>query len=155
ALSAVGQTFKNNGINMHFDVGNNYQGQQFIIPAALAQGGEVIEESSILCPNVVTTTCAFSEPYSVLSWKRGFHAVKDGYPLLNIPSHFARNRKDIFHYVLLAHALAGPFDATGNPLSLDPKSVSGVADRPGGDVLMTLGLWLADDAAGCDPAVTC
>lgn len=156
ALSAVGQTFANRGIALHFDVGNNYQGMPFIIPAANAQGGEVIEESTLLCPNTVATKCTFSEPYSVLSYKRGFHAIKDGFPILKIDPHFTRNRKDIFHYVLFAHALAGPFDPlTGKPISPDPKSVSGVADRPGGDLMITLGLWRYDDPQGCDAATTC
>jgi hypothetical protein len=164
ALNAVAQTFANhrdarfpNGIAVHFDVGNNYQGMPFIIPATNGQGGEVIEESPLLlCPNAVTTKCTYSENYSVLGYKKGFHGVKEGFPILNIPSHFARNRKDIFHYVLFAHALAGPFDPmTGKPISKDPKSVSGVADRPGGDLMVTLGLWRYDDPANCDPAVNC
>src|SRR5205814_9085897 len=66
------------------------------------------------------------------------------FTLLGMPSHFGRNRKDISHYVLFAHALAGPFDAAGKPTSKDPKSVSGVADRPGGDLMLTLGLWRSD-----------
>ena len=65
--------------------------------------------------------------------EKGSRAVKDGFPALSMPAHFARNRKDIFHYVLFAHALSGPFDAAGHPLTADPSSVSGVADRPGGD----------------------
>jgi hypothetical protein len=156
ALSAVGQTFSNRGINLHFDVGNNYQGMPFIIPATYAQGGEVVEEKDLLCPNAVTNKCTFSEPYSVQSFKKGFRAVKEGFPDLNIPAHFARSRKDIFHYVLFAHALAGPFDpVTGKPISADPKSISGVADRPGGDLMITLGLWHYDDPKPCDPAITC
>ena len=39
-------------------------------------------------------------------WKKGFRAVKEGFPALSIPAHFELNRKDIFHYVLFAHALA-------------------------------------------------
>jgi hypothetical protein len=63
---------------------------------------------------------------------------------VGIPAHFAQNRRDAFHYVLFAHALAGPFDATGKPTTQDPKSVSGIADRPGGDIMVTLGLWRSD-----------
>jgi hypothetical protein len=156
ALNAIGQTFSGRGIALHFDVGSNYQGMPFIIPAALAQGGEVIEESTLLCPNAVTTICTYSEPYSVIGFKRGFHGVKEGFPILGIAPHFARNRKDIFHYVLFGHALAGPFDpVTGKPISTDPKSVSGVADRPGGDLMVTLGLWRYDDPQGCVAAVNC
>ena len=146
ALNAIGATFMSNGIQLHFDVGNNYQQSRspYIVPAANSQGGESIEESTLLCPNAKTNVCAFPNlPYSVQSWKIGFHAVKDGFPALNIPPHFAHNRKDIFHYVLFSHALAIPFSP---PTGL-PKSVSGVADRPGGDLMVTLGLWRSDDPA--------
>jgi hypothetical protein len=154
ALSAVAQTFANhrdvrfpNGIALHFDVGNNYQGKPYIVPTAYAQGGEVVDERLLLCPNQATKECTYSKNYAVQSFKRGFRAVKDGFPLLGIGPHFAHNRKDIFHYVLFAHALAGPFDpATGMKIGADPKSISGVADRPGGDVMITLGLWRYDDA---------
>src|SRR5204862_7533318 len=134
-----------------FDVGNNYQGlgSPYIIPynaAVTKAGGEVIEESDLLCPNahIGAAYCAYTEPYAVVGWKIGFRAVKDGFPVMGMPSHFARNRKDIFHYVLFGHALAGPFDAAGHPASHDPKSISGVADRPGGDLMVTLGLWRSD-----------
>jgi len=155
AVSAIGATLANHNIALHADMGSYYPGQPYIIPAAHAKGGQVIDEATLGCPNKWITDCAFHEPYSVLSYKRGFRAVKDGFKLLDIPPHFDPARKDIFHYVLFAHALAGPFDATGKPLFKDPKSVSGVADRPGGDVMTTFGLWRADDLPGCDPAVDC
>src|SRR6202022_2321837 len=134
----------------------------YIIPAAYAQGGEVIEESTLLCTNPLNTKgCdVYSEPYSVQAWKKGLRAVKEGFNLLGIPSHFKFNRKDAFHYVLFSHALATFDPNTGLPLTAglngkDPKSVSGVADRPGGDVMITLGLWRTDDPAGCNPVVDC
>ena len=150
ALDAVATAFARHNIYLHFAVGNNSQdaGKSYIVPVTYAQGGEVIEESSLLCPNSKTSVCAFSEPYSVMSWKKGFEAIKNGFPLLSIPAHFAHDRKDIFHYVLFGHALATPFDAAGKPLTKDPASVSGVADRPGGDLLVMLGLWPADDQDG-------
>ena len=53
ALNWVGSTFKSHGINVHFDVGgsNTYQGQgsPYIIPAKYAQGGNVVQESTVLC----------------------------------------------------------------------------------------------------------
>src|SRR5262245_54117553 len=64
ALQAMAARFSQHQIRLHFDVGNNYQGNSFIVPAAYAQGGEVIEESSILCPNVSTSDCAYDKPYS-------------------------------------------------------------------------------------------
>jgi len=79
---------------------------------------------------------------------------------------FDRVRRDYFHYVLYAHARGKPkstfpcLDAsnppnptgyaadgtcsgslTPNPAFHVPVSVSGVADLPGGNVLITLGLW--------------
>ncbi len=160
ALKLVGDAFNARGISVHFDVGNNYQAaprSPYVIPysAALRGGGEVIEERTLSCQNKSNYTCDYSEPYAVQGWKIGFRAVKDGFPVLGMSPHFARNRKDIFHYVLFGHALAGPFDAAGKPTTRDPKSVSGVADRPGGDLMITLGLWRSDDGPGCSPAVDC
>jgi hypothetical protein len=157
ALNAIGSTFLNHGIALHFDVGNNYPGSPFIIPAAYGRGGEVIEESSLTCPipKSQTAACTYSEPYAVVGWKKGLHTVKDGLPSLGLPSHFDHIRKDVFRYVLFGHALAGPFDGNGQKLSNDPSSVSGVGDRPGGDVLVTLGLWPFYDPPGCDPKVDC
>jgi hypothetical protein len=64
-----------------------------------------------------------------------------------MPAHFARNRKDIFHYVLFGHALGVPEALLSTnpyvPIG-HPKSVSGVADFPGGDILVTLGRWRSD-----------
>src|ERR1700682_1313694 len=48
-----------------------------------------------------------------------------------------RNRKDIFHYALIAHALGYP--SIENPLV--PVANSGIADANGGDLMLTLGLW--------------
>jgi hypothetical protein len=48
-----------------------------------------------------------------------------------------RNRKDIFHYVLFAHALG--YGSPTNPLV--PRKTSGIADSGGGDFMVTLGLW--------------
>ena len=46
ALQAVAQAFENHGINVHFDVGNNYQGEPHIVPAAYARGGNIIPEET-------------------------------------------------------------------------------------------------------------
>jgi hypothetical protein len=157
ALSAVAATFANRGIVLHFDVGNNnYQGSGgFIVPAPYAKGGDVVEESSLVCSPSNVRTCTFPDPpnnYSVMGWKIGFRAIKEGFPVLNLSPRFERNRKDIFHYALFGHALGIPFD----PHTGVPKSVSGVADRPGGDFMVTLGLWRSDiatnDQVGSDLA---
>ncbi len=156
ALSAIGQTFALHGITMHFDVGKTeYPGFPFIVPPAYARGGDVIDESKILCHPSPTTKCAFNKPYSVLSWKKGTHAISAGFRVLGIERHFDRNRKDIFRYALFAHALAGPFNSAGVPLSPDPGSTSGVADGPGADLMITMGLWRFDDPLGCDFHIDC
>ncbi|MGD1073047.1 MAG: YDG domain-containing protein [Bryobacteraceae bacterium] len=161
ALNMVGSAFKSHGINLHFDVGvsNTYQnqGSPYIIPKQYAQGGNIVLESSVLCK---TPSCNFSPEsgqYSVLGWKTGFDAIKNGdpsfpcpiYPVNSsctptpLPQLFAANRKDTFHYALFAHAIAAT-----SPLSTPfPASISGVADRPGGDLMVTLGLWRSDIAA--------
>ncbi len=169
ALSTVATVFANKGINLHFDVGPNYQGNQaacgnapcpFIVPAAYANGGSDMPENSLVCnSNVQKTThpCNYSPPtapYPVLSFEYGFASIKDGNSLLGIPAHFAQNRKDIFHYALFAHALAGPFNASGQPIDpfssqplpvpATPYSYSGIAHRPGGGFMVTLGLWRSD-----------
>ena len=149
ALLQVATAFKNGGsggnggVRVHFDVGDNYQSfsgpDKVFVPSAYAQGGERIEESSLRC---TISPCTYSEPYSVLSFKKGFSGVRDGYPALNIPRHFSRLRKDIFHYTLFAHALSSPI-VPNAPLG-PPKTISGVADRPGADLMITLGLWRSD-----------
>jgi hypothetical protein len=164
ALQTVASVFANNGINLHFDVGANYQGNQalcgnaacsFIVPAAYAGGGADMDESALACKSVINGApnhCDYPGlNYPVLSFEYGFASVRDGNSLLGIPSHFAQNRKDIFHYALFAHALAGPYNAQGqpvNPFTLQPAnaplSYSGIAHRPGGGFMVTLGLWRSD-----------
>ncbi len=146
ALNMVGDAFKSHGINLHFDVGNNYQTPQspYIIPATYAQGGNVIPESgNLLCPNSKTSICAFPQQesdYSLLGWKSGLDAIKNGDSVLGLLPLFAANRKDTFHYALFAHGIAATTPLS-NPLA---GSISGVGDLPGGDLMVTLGLWRSD-----------
>lgn len=153
ALTAVAKSFAAHNVAIHFDVGANYQGLNlpYIIPASAAQGGSDLDENSLLCADSNTHICSYHERYPVLSFKLGFNSVRDGNRLLGIPAHFAQNRKDAFRYVLLAHALSGPFDLNGSPISdppgmqpVHPRSYSGIGDRPGGDIMITLGLWRSD-----------
>jgi len=144
ALNMVGAAFAAQGIQLHFDVGGIYaaSGSAYVVPAKYARGGDVISEGLLLCPNAKTNVCTYpGTGYAVQSWKIGYKAVKDGFPALGIPAHFDHARKDIFHYSLFAHALAAPSSTPGVP-----ASVSGVADRPGGDLMITLGLWRSDIA---------
>jgi hypothetical protein len=71
----------------------------------------------------------------VVGWKSGFRALKDRY--------FRHNRKDIFRYVVFAHALGLASPPPATPAT--PRSTSGIADLPGGDALITLGLWRSDN----------
>ncbi len=168
AMSTVASVFSTNGINLHFDVGPNYfeipgnaqaeqslcgnAGCSFIVPAAYASGGSDIDESTLICQSTQTHPCDYPGlNYPVLSFEYGFASVRDGNQILGIPAHFAQNRKDIFHYALFAHALAGPFNAAGtpiNPFTLQatnaPLSYSGIAHKPGGGFMVTLGLWRSD-----------
>ncbi len=161
ALSQVASTFALHGIRLHFDVGisNNYQGNVcgsapcgFIIPAAYAQGGSDISESTLLCQdNLPKHTCDYHQLYPVLSFEFGFASVRDGNKLLNISPHFAQDRLNVFHYALFAHALGGPFNVKGQPvdpitglLTSTPLSYSGIAHRPGGGFMVTFGLWRSD-----------
>jgi hypothetical protein len=160
ALNSVANTFLGRGIKLHFDVGNLYQGPQaicgnapcsYVIPSALAQGGTDIAESSLVCHDTSAHTCDYHTPYPVISFEFGFASVRDGNQDANIPAHFPQNRKDVFHYSLFAHALSGPFDLNGHPFdpstgqpTSTPLSYSGIAERPGGGFMVTLGLWRSD-----------
>src|SRR5262249_43848187 len=153
-------------INVHFDVGTTYPSAAdpaacgspstwtpdcAIVPGALGKGGNQIAE--ILCDASGHTpsnqVCAFPGFPGVVGWKNGFRAYRDG--LIDrtgagtdcskspgsCEPRMPRNRKDIFHYVLFAHALG--YGSPSNPLV--PRKNSGIADSAGGDVMVTLGLW--------------
>jgi hypothetical protein len=108
ALQSVAAAFSGR-INVHFDVGNNYQPSSaatpltprpdYIIQANLgAKGGEAIDETS--CGATQSLTCLYPDFPGTLSWKTGFGVVKS--------AHFDHSRKDIFHYALFAHTLGLP-----------------------------------------------
>src|SRR5262249_30283835 len=110
-------------------------------------------------------------PYAVVNWKEGFLSLKNGATLTNtttnqqliIQQHFNRNRKDIAHYAILGHLVAGPFNPSGVPCLADgvtcnpgvpPTTRSGMSDGWGGDFFVTLGGWLFDDPSDCNPDPT-
>jgi hypothetical protein len=141
ALDMVAAAFKNSpvdggkGINIHFDVGPNYQtspADAAIIPAAYAVGGSSISEGS----TCTASTCAFPAYPGTVGWKTGYRFIRDKY--------LPYSRKDVFHYALFAHTLGLP-TAPGSGI---PKSTSGVSDLLGGDLMVTLGLW--DNQVGTD-----
>jgi hypothetical protein len=155
ALYAVATAFRNAAprasrvsgpINLHFDVGPpppqwnvgpcgaTWTPDCAIVPAASAKGGNQIPET--LCTDA--TKCAFpaSNVPGIVGWKNGFRAYRD--------PRFPRNRKDIFHYALFAHALG--YASPTNPQL--PRNTSGISDVAGGDLMVTLGLW--DNQVGTD-----
>jgi len=152
----------------YFDGAGNPK--DFIVPKAYAQGGEEIDEDqpTLKC---VGSGCAFPQfdNISVLSWKKGFDFVKNG--LLRkqngtvvyvIPTHFKTIRADMVRYGIMAHAFAA---FKFNPISGQPEpdkdangkllTYSGVADHPGSEFMVTLGLWRFDNPPNCDPYVDC
>jgi len=149
-------------INVHFDVGpwaSSFSAALCpagtpscpIIAAGLGKGGNEILE--VACDATGHTpsgeVCAFPGFAGVVGWKSGFRAYRDG--LIDrtgggadcsanpdsCEPRMPRTRKDIFHYVLFAHALG--YGSPSNPLV--PRKNSGIADPGGGDVMVTLGLW--------------
>jgi hypothetical protein len=139
-----------------------------IIPvAAGAKGGSVIPEA--LCTQAGTLAgssppeiCAFPGYPGVVGWKNGVRAYRDA--PVDVATHrvvcvagqtgceprMPRNRKDIFHYALMAHALGYP--SIENPRV--PVANSGIADSNGGDLMITLGLWDNEVGTGFVQAAT-
>ncbi|HEY0747808.1 MAG TPA: hypothetical protein VGD63_14000 [Steroidobacteraceae bacterium] len=125
-----------------------------IIPAAAGAKSGIIAET--LCTTAGTLAgssppiaCAFPGYAGVVGWKNGERAYRDA--PVDIATHkspcaagqagceprMPRNRKDIFHYALMAHALGYPSIEN----ALQPVANSGIADTNGGDLMVTLGLW--------------
>jgi len=142
----------------------------------LARGGESIVETACV-PNAANNFhCQFPGYRGVVGWKTGFRFLRD--QPLDDPTtaanesnctaapntcsrRFDRNRKDIFHYALFAHALGvqrlddpntpANESVAGNPATPVPVGVSGTGDgggSGGGDLMVTLGFW--DDFVGTD-----
>ena len=154
ALNLVGKAFEDapTPIKVHFDVGNNYQDSPYVITwdgtqTIPGKGGEGIDELVTVCTRAPTdspSVCQFSAYPGTVGWKTGLRFLKEEL--------FARNRKDMFRYVFFAHAVGIPKDpclkANGtsdlNCNTADfhvPVTNSGVADFPGGDLLVTLGAF--------------
>jgi hypothetical protein len=137
-----------------------------IVPAAVARGGEeIVETAACTSAGSATPGCAFPDFPGTVGWKSAFRFYRDqpvSYPAPPAGTaseeaaclaagsacvrRFDRNRKDIFHYALFAHALGlarGDTDDAATPFDerFTPKNTSGIADPPGGDLMVTLGLW--------------
>ena len=174
------------GVSVHFDLGNSYPtgvADPYIIRGGLAHGGESINETTTVCtrgPSDPPWVCQFPDPGTV-GWKTGFRFLRDsrislsddacealerdGNPLTVCEERVDRNHKDIFRYVLFAHALGIPRAACieEDPLSPEfgfpdevcedtnpdfhiPATYTGVGDFLGGDVIVSLGAF--DNSAG-------
>jgi hypothetical protein len=141
-LRMVGEAFQNapvsnpdrtNGINVHFDVGQDYprgEADPFVIRNDLARGGESLDELNTVCnrgPSDPPWVCQFSAYPGTVGWKSGFRffrdmplsltdeecdaAEGDGDPLTTCERVFDRDRKHMFRYALFAHALGVPKEA--------------------------------------------
>ena len=132
---------------------------EFIIRPRPCAGRRVRPEKK--CGTVVTATCNFPDWPGTVGWKTGFEAIKNA-PVSdpmgrweeltpaqedaasvqgNCRRRFDRARKDMFHYLLVAHSLGVPKSFDPGPLNSVPVTISGIGDKPGGDFMMTLGSW--------------
>jgi hypothetical protein len=144
---------------------------------ALARGGELFDETACepglvdhdnnsSTPDVIVD-CQYPEFPGTVSWKDGFMLYKE--------QAFDAARKDVFRYGFYAHAKASPksllpclgdagaqaglnasgdcFSGEPNALFHVPAGVSGSGEYPGGDFLITLGLWDNIKFVGTDFAV--
>ena len=155
------------GVVSHVDWVDDYTStvaDQYLVPSVYARGGEVVKE--VAC-NRAIPRCQFPDFAGTVGWKFGLEGYRDqpvGDSGEEISLHpgdpnyfswktghhrrrFDRNRFGLFHYVLYAHARGNPkSDLPDSPDFHHPTTASGVADLPGGNVLVTLGLW--DDFVG-------
>jgi hypothetical protein len=171
ALQLVGDAFlaaPTGAIRVHFDVGPGYpqgtsQQEQYIIRGAgLARGGDLIDEQTTVCPPGANVwECQFSQYPGTVGWKTGYRFLRDqvthvngaaapptfdetlcGTPGYVCTRRFDPNRQQSFHYALFAHAIGLP--KSEDPASADfhvPRTNAGIADFPGGDVMVTLGAF--------------
>ncbi|HEX6975759.1 MAG TPA: DUF3344 domain-containing protein, partial [Vicinamibacterales bacterium] len=161
-LKLVGDAFKNapSPIAVHFDVGAGYplgdatdaskNAEEYLVPRALARGGESIPEQATVCQRGATDApwvCQFSAYPGTVGWKTGFRYLRDevlsvtppagtpapppGEDYCDTPGYtcnrrFDQPRKDMFRYALFAHALGVPksdqpcLDADNHPVQGDP-----------------------------------
>jgi hypothetical protein len=164
------------GIRVHFDVGNAYPPSPYVIDSTLARGGEAIAETACdatdpKCqypqyPGTVGWKRGYrflrdqilSEPLPPIPPVTGEEDQCDA-PGNACVRRFDDNRRDMFRYVLFAHSLGLPKEPCLNPDGSSnatcqktnpnfkvPRTNSGIADFPGGDLMVTLGAF--DDSNG-------
>jgi hypothetical protein len=177
ATAPVANAVGGPGIRAHFDVGIGYHGlgdgyesteaDAYLVPGALARGGELIKEKDCAITN---PECQFPGYPGTVSWKLGYQLYRDApvgtdgaelsaadmdaCQILGncLRRRFDQDRMNFFHYVLYAHSRGKPRSLclTGTPAEQEacralnfhvPSSASGIGDFPGGDSLVTLGSW--------------
>jgi hypothetical protein len=135
-LDQVGAAYSAKHYHVHFDVGNNYQDDQYVIKYPLTgtthSGGEAIDEVTIeelTCgtaqpPTAQAPTCLYPFYPGTLSWKNGYEVVKDTY--------FNHDRRHIFHYALFAHTVGLPRWSTND------KTLTKIVVDQGGSATATV-----------------
>ena len=109
ALDKAGAALSSVGVNVHFDVGNVYKGDQYVI--ANGSGGNSIPESATVCNDVAGAPLCEFPGQAVAGWKGGYLFIKNNatLPGTNIPlGNFNQARRDSYHYMLFGHALGVP-----------------------------------------------
>jgi hypothetical protein len=162
-------------IDIHFDVGANYQpatapssaacasatgwtADCAIVPTTAAKGGNAIPETP--CSTAGTTptgsACAFPGYAGVVGWKNGFRAYRDapvdrthGATACQSGQTGCEPRMPHNRKDIFHYALFAHALGYGSPSNpLVPRRTSGIADSSGGDLMVTLGLW--DNQTGTD-----
>jgi hypothetical protein len=143
----------------------------YLVPSHLARGGEAITERASPTGQFAAFPGTIGWPFGVQIHRDApvgdegeelsNQQVRDSWVDSARRRRFDRIRQDYFHYALYAHARGKAkstlpcLDENGEPAEYDngtsctvpnpqfnvPSSVSGIADLPGGNVLITLGLW--------------
>jgi hypothetical protein len=144
-------------------ISNGARGGELRPETACDPNSTVDHDDNPLTPDL-EIDCQFPDYPGTVSWKTGFQLYKE---LL-----FDSNRKDMFRYAFYAHAKAAPkslmpcegasgpaginlttgdcLSGAPDPLFHVPAGVSGSGEFPGGDFLVTLGLWDNTKFVGSD-----
>ena len=166
ALDMVGDALKNAPITnlngnrrqpAHIDVGNNYQGNPYVIPwtvgasnlARSSQYESPGRDYSCRMPRPASYSIFPQEP-GVVGWKSGYQLLRDAVvnptaPIAQHQNRFDQNRlRHSKRYVLFAHALGLESSVDGIPT----EEGSAIGNHTGGDAMVTLGFW--DNFVGTD-----